>query len=55
MDSMTEYERSYPEPISGSQIRRIATGSGTSPRHVRDFVNVLIDIDRGVNVIRAVA
>lgn len=38
IDSMTEYEREYPETLNSSRIERIAKGSGTNVRDVRDLI-----------------
>ena len=37
--SMTPYERHHPEIVGGSRRRRIARGSGTSPRDVNQLLN----------------
>ena len=37
--SMTPYERANPEIINGSRRRRIARGSGTTPRDVNQLLN----------------
>ncbi len=39
IQSMTPYERANPEIINGSRRRRIARGSGTSPRDVNQLLN----------------
>ena len=39
MDSMTEEELENPEIINYSRIKRIARGSGTSPKDVRELLN----------------
>jgi len=38
LDSMTKEERENPDIIHASRIKRIAKGSGTSPKDVRDFL-----------------
>ena len=38
LDSMTKEERENPDIIHASRIKRIARGSGTSPKDVRDFL-----------------
>ena len=39
IQSMTPYERANPEVIDGSRRRRIARGSGTTPRDVNQLLN----------------
>ncbi|HDG63783.1 MAG TPA: signal recognition particle protein Srp19, partial [Thermococcus sp.] len=39
MDSMTEEELENPEIINYSRIKRIARGSGTRPKDVRELLN----------------
>jgi len=39
MDSMTEEELENPDIISYSRIKRIARGSGTTTREVRELLN----------------
>jgi hypothetical protein len=46
IDSMTEHEKSCPESIDGSRIRRIAAGSGTLRRNVCEFLDWLVDLER---------
>ncbi len=38
MDSMTEYELENPDEIKASRIRRIALGSGTEPKDVKELL-----------------
>jgi signal recognition particle subunit SRP54 len=38
MDSMTDYELGNPREIKSSRVSRIARGSGTSPREVRELL-----------------
>jgi len=38
MESMTEEELENPRIIKSSRVSRIARGSGTSPRHVRELL-----------------
>ncbi|MHB8954813.1 MAG: hypothetical protein ACYC4U_17725 [Pirellulaceae bacterium] len=46
IDSMTEQEKSWPESIDGSRIRRIAAGSGTLRRNVCELLDWLVDLER---------
>jgi signal recognition particle subunit SRP54 len=38
MDSMTDYELENPKEIKSSRVSRIARGSGTSPKDVRELL-----------------
>jgi signal recognition particle subunit SRP54 len=38
MDSMTDYELGNPKEIKSSRVSRIARGSGTSPKDVRELL-----------------
>jgi signal recognition particle subunit SRP54 len=38
MDSMTEHEKLNPDDIHASRIKRIAKGSGTSEKDIRDLL-----------------
>jgi len=38
MDSMTDFELENPKEIKSSRVSRIARGSGTSPRDVRELL-----------------
>jgi hypothetical protein len=48
IDSMTEHEKSCPESIDGSRIRRIAAGSGTLRGNVCELLDWLVDLERDV-------
>jgi signal recognition particle GTPase len=43
---MTKHEKSCPESIDGSRIRRIAAGSGTLRRNVCELLDWLVDLER---------
>jgi hypothetical protein len=48
IDSMTEHEKSWPESIDGSRIRRIAAGSGVLRRDVCELLDWLVELDRNL-------
>jgi signal recognition particle subunit SRP54 len=44
IDSMTKAERNNPDVVDISRRRRIATGSGTKPHEIKEFIDQFVKI-----------